>query len=168
MEPGWPLSLPQRIWVIDIRTHVGAPLAVCDRCGPLQRSPDQALRTSVLHHLSLDAQSDVTPQHLRTCQCGRHGCPWHGRTRGCSGPILLALFWSPGPGTWRLADLCHQCCAATPHTAPVPHAPPAATHRPPDASPPEDPDEEQPLVWETACLSCCVTHDGTCEEAPPQ
>lgn len=168
MEPGRPLCLPQRIWAVAIRTQIEEPLAVCDRCGPLQRSPGQALRTAALQHLARHAQRDVTPPHLRTCQCGRNDCPWHGRTRGCSGSILLALIWSPGPATWRLADLCHQCCTSTPNTAPVPHrTPPAAAHCPRPATPPPDTTEEEHLLaWDSAC-PYGSTHDGACEGTCP-
>lgn len=164
MESGRPDSLPQRIWTVDIRTCSGTSAAACNTCGPLQYYPDRGLRTVVLSHLARHARRDVTPQHLRTCQCGRRGCPWHSRTRGCSGPILLALARSPGAGTWRLTDLCHQCCITTPHTAPVPHhAPPANADRSrPAAAPPDDADEEQPLVWENTCPACDA-HDEDCE-----
>jgi hypothetical protein len=164
MEPGRAVSLPQRIWTVDICTRFAAPAAVCHTCGPLPRSPDRALRTAVLRHLARHARRDVTPPHLRTCQCGRRGCPWHGRTRGCSGPILLALVRSPSAGTWRLADLCHQCAVTTPHTAPVPHhtPPAAASHSLPSATSRADAEDEQLAVWESVCPSCHV-QDGTCQ-----
>ncbi|SEG85308.1 hypothetical protein SAMN05216223_11632 [Actinacidiphila yanglinensis] len=167
MEPGPAVSLPQRIWTVAITTRFGASGASCGACGPLQHLPDQALRTTALHHLALHARSDVTPPHLRVCQCGHRGCPWHGRHRGCAGPVLLTLTCTPTVGTWRLADLCHQCALTTPHTTPVPHHTPAvaASHsRRPTTAPTMDTDEEQPVVWETACPSC-NTQDGNCAQS---
>jgi hypothetical protein len=166
MEPGRPVSLPQRIWTVDIRTRPGTAAAVCGTCGPLRHPQDRAVRAAALRHLALHALRDITPPHLRTCQCGRRGCPWHGRHRGCAGPVLLTLTRSPTAGTWRLADLCRQCAITTPHTVPVPeHAPAAAPGRNRAATDVEA-DEGQPLVWETACPSC-GTHDGTCTWACP-
>jgi hypothetical protein len=164
MQPGRPVSLSQRIWTVDIRTRPGAPAVVCTACGPLPHSPNQALRAAALHHLARHAHRDITPPHLRTCQCGRLGCPWHGRTRGCSGPILLTLVRSTGAGTWRLADLCHQCCTVTPHAAPIPlHTPAATAGRSRPAAAHVDAEEEQPAVWESTCRMCNAP-DGACDE----
>lgn len=155
MEPGRPVSLPQRIWTVDIRTRFGSSAAVCDTCGPLQHSPDRALRTAVLRHLARHAHRDVTPQHLRTCQCGRRGCPWHRRHRGCTGVILLAVTCEEASRSWRLADVCRQCVTATAHTAPVPgladpasSTPGAAVHLG------EEEEDEQPQVWAPGCPAC--------------
>jgi hypothetical protein len=162
MEPGRPVSLPQRIWTVDIRTRFGASAAVCGTCGPLRNPPDRALRAAALHHLARHAHRDVTPVHLRICQCGRRGCPWHSRHRGCAGPILLTLTRSPTAGTWRLADLCRQCAVTTPHTAPIPqHAPVVTDRSGPASDQTAEDDEELPLVWETVCPPC-GTHDRTC------
>ena len=92
----------------------------------------QSLRAGVLSHLACHARRDVTPPHLRTCQCGKSGCPWHRRHRGCAGPIVLSLTHGAHSPTWQLADTCHQCCAAMPSTAAVPE-PPAQTASAPRA-----------------------------------
>jgi hypothetical protein len=149
MEPGRPVSLPQRIWTVDIAARFGASGAACDTCGPLRHPPNQALRDTALHHLALHALRDVTPPHLRTCQCGRHGCPWHRRHRGCAGPIHLSLTRKNSPHSWRLADMCEQCATATPHTAAVPQLLPSSADAPP-ATPHSSVkcEEELPQVWE--------------------
>lgn len=168
MGPGRHMPYPPRIWTVDVRARGGVVTAECRSCGPVrgQGTHPDTVRRSVISHLAGHARRDLTPAHLRTCQCGRRGCPWHGRTRGCSGPILLALVWSPGAGTWRLGDLCHQCCATMPYAAPVPHHTPAVTtgRHYPAAIRSADAGEEQSLVWETACPSCS-TQDGTCDGA---
>ena len=162
MESGTLPCLPQRIWTVDIHAHPGKVIAVCRACGPLRNGdePGPPLRTTALRHLARHARCDPTPAHLHTCQCGRRGCPWHARHRGCSGPILLALTRDAGAGTWRLADLCHQCYSTTPHTAAVPHHAPSATADRPNSAAGQaaEDDEEQPLTWETSCPSC----GGTC------
>jgi hypothetical protein len=155
MEPGLAASLPQRIWTVAIATRSGTSGAACGTCGPIS-SVGPALRSAALRHLALHALRDVTPPHLRVCQCGRRGCPWHGRHRGCAGPVLLTITCTPTAGTWRLADLCRQCAITTPHTIPVlHHTLPATADRPhPAAAPPADTDEDQPPVWEDSCPSC--------------
>ncbi|MCX5063784.1 MULTISPECIES: hypothetical protein [unclassified Streptomyces] len=57
---------------------------------------------------------------LRSCQCRLRGCVWHPRHRGCAGRVLLALTRDLSGRTWRLADACAACAAATSHTAVVP------------------------------------------------
>lgn len=88
-------------------------------------------RASALAHLAQHARSTPLPHHLRTCRCREEGCTWHTRHRGCEGGILLAL--TRRAATWRLADLCRGCAAATPHTARVEEAasvplPPVVPH----------------------------------------
>ncbi len=73
-----------------------------------------------MNHLALHARSEPLPAHLRTCRCGEHGCRWHPRHRGCSGPIALLLARSAGGRIWRLTDACRACAAATEHAATVP------------------------------------------------
>lgn len=165
MEPGLAASLPQRIWTVAIATRSGTSGAACGTCGPIS-SAGPALRSAALHHLALHALRDVTPPHLRVCQCGRRGCPWHGRHRGCAGPVLLTITCTPTAGTWRLADLCRQCAITTPHTAAVPqHAPTPGRNRAAADRTAEE-DEEQSPAWETTCPSCGA-HDGTCTWACP-
>ncbi|WP_254076277.1 hypothetical protein [Streptomyces sp. P3] len=77
-------------------------------------------RSAALSHLACHASTDVLPGHLRICQCRERGCSWHPRHRGCAGPVLLALTRDRSGRTWRLADACAACAAATSHTAIVP------------------------------------------------
>ncbi|MDC2960400.1 hypothetical protein PO587_38850 [Streptomyces gilvifuscus] len=77
-------------------------------------------RSAALAHLADHARADALPPHLRTCQCRERGCCWHPRHRGCAGPVLLALTRDRSGRTWRLADTCAACTAATSHTAIVP------------------------------------------------
>lgn len=153
MGPGRLTSFPPRIWTVDIRTRSGAPFAECRTCGPVPGHGTQssAVRRAVITHLADHARRDVTPSHLRTCQCGHRGCPWHRPHRGCTGPVRLALTYDAASRWWRLTDLCHQCCQATVATTSVPHVPvPAGEHAPaasPAAGSPALPYEE-PLVWD--------------------
>lgn len=183
MGPGRLATYPQRLWTVDIRTVPGPPAAVCRTCGPLDpdRPPHTTPRAAVLRHLAAHARRDVTPPHLRTCQCGRNGCHWHPRHRGCAGPVQLALTRNTSSHTWQLADTCRQCCLATPGTAAVPELSPPRTPTdtapptgqqpgsplsapssprvPPDAAPGEDDDQAQ--VWDSACPQCPGAA-GTC------
>ncbi|WP_308401037.1 hypothetical protein [Streptomyces sp. AC512_CC834] len=77
-------------------------------------------RSAALTHLASHARTEALPAHLRTCQCHALGCSWHSRSRGCGGPVLLALTRQTGGRSWRLADTCAACAAATGGTAVVP------------------------------------------------
>jgi hypothetical protein len=161
MGPGQFTSFPPRLWAVDIVTGNGRPTATCRVCGPLADShpPRTTLRGTVLRHLARHARSDLTPAHLRTCQCGRRGCPWHRPHHGCHGPIVLALTRSSDSRTWQLADACHRCCTTMPATATVLEPPPARRHTAHQGSchstqhthedNSHDADEEYALVWET-------------------
>lgn len=111
----------RRIWTVELRPRSGGPSLVCVHCTartpPLQAS---SARSAVLAHLACHARSEVLPGHLRTCQCRAQGCCWHRRHRGCAGPVLLALTRDGSGRTWRLADTCAACAAATSNTAVVP------------------------------------------------
>lgn len=111
----------RRIWTVELRPQAGGPALVCPSCtahtSPLQAS---AARSAVLAHLACHARTDALPTHLRSCQCHRQGCLWHPRHRGCAGPVRLALTRDRSGRTWRLADTCTACAAATSHTAVVP------------------------------------------------
>lgn len=168
MGPGSLGFLPPRTWTVEIHSRHGGPVAICRACGPVARGPH--LRTGVLHHLARHARREALPGHLRTCQCGRRGCPWHPRRRPCSGPVALALTCGTNCRAWRLTDACAQCRAAMPHTAPVPeilHTPseehPQPGSRPPAPSPPAaDPAGENPgqgQTWEALCARCGQTPD---------
>ncbi|MEH0415255.1 hypothetical protein, partial [Streptomyces scabiei] len=73
-----------------------------------------------LAHLACHVRADALPVYLRSCQCRLRGCVWHPRHRGCAGRVLLALTRDLSGRTWRLADTCAACAAATNHTAVVP------------------------------------------------
>ncbi len=156
MESGPPATGPWRIWTVDIRSRCGTSDIVCHSCGPLPHLPGRPLRTTALRHLARHARRDVTLTHLRICQCSRLGCPWHRRHRGCTGPVLLTLTCSAG--TWRLADVCHQCRAATSQAAAIPEHTRTGPATPVDQAPSvahvEQTEDEQALVWETSCPSC--------------
>lgn len=157
MGPGRLMSFPPRIWTVDVRTRGGAVTAECRNCGPVREHGTQtrAVRRTVISHLAGHARRDLTPPHLRTCQCGRRGCPWHRRHRGCSGPVLLALAREAGSHVWRLADLCRQCCLAIPHTAVVRHAAPFTTAvEDIGSNSGTTENEEDQLVWEAVCPHC--------------
>ena len=156
MGHGRPTPYPPRIWTVDIRTRNGTPAAECRTCGQVRDhgGGTTTVRRTVISHLAGHARRDLTPDHLRTCQCGHRGCPWHRPHRGCSGSIRLALTVDAASRRWRLADLCHQCCQATAGTTSVPHPPPS-TARPasaadPAASASTDFTDDDPLVWGTA------------------
>ncbi|MFG2134985.1 hypothetical protein ACGFNV_45620 [Streptomyces sp. NPDC048751] len=111
----------RRIWTVDLHPQAGGPRLVCAHCtahtAPLEAA---SARSAALAHLACHARGDVVPGYLRTCQCRTLGCTWHPRHRGCAGPVLLALTRSRSGRTWRLADTCAACAAATSHTAVVP------------------------------------------------
>jgi hypothetical protein len=111
----------RRIWTVELRSRAGAPRLVCTRCTPRTPPPGAvSARSAALAHLACHASTDVLPGHLRICQCRERGCSWHPRHRGCGGPVLLALTRDHSGRTWRLADACAACAAATSHTAIVP------------------------------------------------
>lgn len=124
----------RRIWTVELRPRPGGPALVCPTCtahtSPLTGS---SARSAVLAHLACHARADALPAHLRSCQCQARGCRWHPRHRGCAGPVLLALTRDRSGRTWRLADTCAACAAATCNTAVVPDTLSGST-RPP-ASP---------------------------------
>ncbi|MFE1797720.1 hypothetical protein ACFW9L_16335 [Streptomyces sp. NPDC059517] len=117
----------RRIWRVELRSRAGEPHLFCLQCQahtpPLEAS---SARSAALAHLASHARTDALPGHLRTCQCRTHGCSWHPRSRGCAGPVLLALTRDAGGRSWRLADTCAACAAATSHTALVPDTLPSA------------------------------------------
>nr|WSY48830.1 hypothetical protein OG999_00800 [Streptomyces sp. NBC_00886] len=111
----------RRIWTVELRPQAGGPTLVCPSCtartSPLQAS---SARSAALAHLACHARADALPTYLRSCQCRLQGCVWHPRHRGCAGQVLLALTRDRSDRTWRLADTCAACAAATSHTAVVP------------------------------------------------
>ncbi|GAX57903.1 hypothetical protein SO3561_09474 [Streptomyces olivochromogenes] len=112
----------RRIWTVELRSRADGPRLVCPHCTVLHTRPLQAAsaRSAALAHLACHASTDALPGYLRTCQCRARGCSWHPRHRGCAGPVLLALTRDRSGRTWRLADACAACAAATSHTAIVP------------------------------------------------
>lgn len=111
----------RRIWTVELRSRAGGPSLVCPHC-TVHATPLTAAsaRSAALAHLACHARTDALPGYLRTCQCRARGCSWHPRHRGCAGPVLLALTRDRSGRTWRLADACAACAAATSHTAVVP------------------------------------------------
>ncbi|MFD6311111.1 hypothetical protein [Streptomyces nigra] len=111
----------RRIWTVELRPQAGSPTLVCPSC-TVRASPLQAssARSAALAHLACHARADALPVYLRSCQCRLQGCSWHPRHRGCAGRVLLALTRDRSGRTWRLADACAACAAATSHTAVVP------------------------------------------------
>ncbi|MGW9031158.1 hypothetical protein ACWGQ5_45380 [Streptomyces sp. NPDC055722] len=134
-----------RIWTVELRPRADGPRVVCRHC--TVRTPPvtaTSARSAALEHLACHARTDVLPGHLRTCQCRERGCLWHPRHRGCAGPVLLALTRDRSGRTWRLADACAACVAATSHTTAVPdtllgHRRPRPSDRLPTASPSRPP-----------------------------
>lgn len=110
----------RRIWTVELRSRAGGPSLVCAHCTAHTSLMAASARSAALAHLACHARTDVLPGHLRTCQCRERGCSWHPRHRGCAGPVLLALTRDHSGRTWRLADACAACAAATSHTAVVP------------------------------------------------
>ncbi|MGJ3558097.1 hypothetical protein ACR6C2_00715 [Streptomyces sp. INA 01156] len=111
----------RRIWTVELRPRAGGLTLACLSCAP-PSAPLEAssARSAVLTHLARHARTDALPTYLRSCQCRTQGCWWHPRHRGCAGPVLLALTRDRSGRTWRLADTCAACAAATSHTAAVP------------------------------------------------
>lgn len=118
----------RRTWTVELRPQSGGPALHCPQCSlGTTPVPPACARATVLAHLALHARRAALPGHLRTCQCQQHGCHWHPRHRGCAGPILLVLTREHSGRTWRLADTCTACAAATAYTAVVPDTTLAAT-----------------------------------------
>jgi hypothetical protein len=135
----------RRIWTVELRSRAGASSLVCTRCTTLPPPPGGAsARSAALAHLACHASTDALPGHLRICQCRERGCSWHPRHRGCAGPVLLALTRDHHGRTWRLADACAACAAATSHTAIVPDTVLGPRRRPAtcssDSAPPRQPE----------------------------
>ncbi|MFC4469296.1 hypothetical protein ACFPH6_33090 [Streptomyces xiangluensis] len=126
----------RRVWTVELRPHPGGPSLICPRCtahtSPLHGG---AARSAALSHLASHARAESLPGHLRTCQCRAQGCCWHPRHRGCAGPVRLALTRDRSGRTWRLADTCTACAAATSHTAVVPDTLLGSTHQPSPCAP---------------------------------
>ncbi|MFE7834755.1 hypothetical protein ACFU53_01360 [Streptomyces sp. NPDC057474] len=127
----------RRIWTVELRPRAGGPRLVCPHCTAHTPSlKASSARSAALAHLACHARADTLPGHLRTCQCRERGCSWHPRHRGCGGPVLLALTRDRSGRTWRLADTCAACAAATSHTAVVPDTLLGPRRLRPDACPP--------------------------------
>ncbi|CAL9329363.1 hypothetical protein SUDANB106_00039 [Streptomyces sp. enrichment culture] len=124
MGPGTTPRPLQRTWTVTIHPRCGVPTLRCAACGLLPRSSGASpIRRLVLAHLADHASRSPLPPHLRTCQCREDGCRRHSRHRGCDGPLLLLLTRDLRGRTWHLADTCHACATATPHSARVPETP---------------------------------------------
>ncbi|MGW2056722.1 hypothetical protein ACWCOZ_22900 [Streptomyces sp. NPDC001840] len=121
MRLGGAHAAVRRIWTVELQSQAGGPTLVCPSCAartfPLQAS---SARSAALAHLACHVRADALPVYLRSCQCRLRGCVWHPRHRGCAGRVLLALTRDLSGRTWRLADTCAACAAATSHTAVVP------------------------------------------------
>ncbi|MDR6980995.1 hypothetical protein J2X68_007737 [Streptomyces sp. 3330] len=111
----------RRIWTVELSPRADGPCLICPHCTtPPPSLKASSARSIALAHLACHARADTLPLHLRTCQCRERGCSWHPRHRGCGGPVLLVLTRDRSGRTWRLADACAACAAATSHTAVVP------------------------------------------------
>ncbi|WP_109031392.1 hypothetical protein [Streptomyces rubrogriseus] len=111
----------RRVWTVELRPRAGELRLFCIQCQAHTSPVDgSSARSAALAHLASHARAEALPGHLRTCQCHALGCSWHSRTRGCGGPVLLALTRQAGGRSWRLADACAACAAATGGTAVVP------------------------------------------------
>jgi hypothetical protein len=153
----------RRIWTVELRPQAGGPALVCPSCTartfPLQAS---SARSAALAHLACHVRADALPAHLRSCQCRLRGCVWHPRHRGCAGRVLLALTRDLSGRTWRLADACTACAAATSHTAVVPDT--LLSPPPPAASAPtrprvhgDEPQRVREMLTHLASALSCVT-----------
>jgi hypothetical protein len=121
MGPSMTQHQVTRVWTVEIRLVTGDPVVTCSQCGPVPVAPRTvALRTVILTHLARHARNEALTPYLRTCRCGEHGCRWHPRHRGCSGPLVLLLTRVAHGRAWRLADACRACATATEHAAEVP------------------------------------------------
>ncbi|MEU2900354.1 hypothetical protein ACWC4E_29935 [Streptomyces sp. NPDC001273] len=141
----------RRIWTVELRPQAGGSSLRCPHC--TARTPSleaSSARSAALAHLADHALADALPPHLRTCQCRERGCCWHPRHRGCAGPVLLALTRDRSGRTWRLADTCAACTAATSHTAIVPDTlcSPHPANTPARARRPHNDDEHRQRVRE--------------------
>ncbi|AQS65579.1 hypothetical protein B1H29_36900 [Streptomyces pactum] len=111
----------RRVWTVELRPRAGGPRLFCIQCKAHTHPVDvSSARSAALTHLASHARAEALPGHLRTCQCRALGCTWHSRSRGCGGLVLLALTRQAGGRSWRLADACAACAAATSETAVVP------------------------------------------------
>ena len=108
----------RRTWTVEIRPLSLGRALLCDRCGPVPVGPG-GVRASVVAHLAHHARGEALAYHLRTCQCGQHGCQWHPRHRGCGGPLVLLLARERSGCLWRLSDVCRACAAVTADAAVV-------------------------------------------------
>lgn len=145
----------RRTWTVEICPLPGGTVLACAQCGVVPVGPGSAAaRRAALAHLAGHARCEPLAPHLRTCRCGQRGCQWHPRHRGCDGLILLVVARTDSGRTWRLADLCQACTAATGHAAAVPESDSRRTTAPCDAL----------LPHGLAPASPALQHDGT-EEA---
>lgn len=128
-----PCPAPPRAWTVELRPHFDGLLLACRQCPHAPRRVTAATaRHAALTHLARHAHTDLRPPHLRICQCHEHGCRWHPRHRGCTGPVRLLLTREHGGRLWRLTDACAACAAVTTQAAVVPDTALAA---PPQSSP---------------------------------
>ncbi|WP_327293551.1 MULTISPECIES: hypothetical protein [unclassified Streptomyces] len=140
MRPRTPEPLRCRTWTVELRPHQGDCVLVCPQCTPDGGSFTlPSARAAVLAHLARHARRDALAPYLRTCQCHERGCRWHPRHRGCSGPVILVLAREHSGRTWRLADTCTACAAATQHAAIVPETDPGPKAEPPAPARPAGP-----------------------------
>ncbi|GAA2463136.1 hypothetical protein [Streptomyces macrosporus] len=127
---------PRRTWTVTLNPPSNDPGLHCTACGPLPHSAGTPPRNAALDHLGDHVHHTPLEPHLRTCQCREDGCRGHPRHRGCDGLVALYLTHHPTHRSWRLADLCHACATATPHTAKVPDLPQPPPPQRPSAPPP--------------------------------
>jgi len=128
-------SAARRAWQVTIDPQAHRLACTAPGCpGPAPTgAAGQAAQQVALAHLAAHAQYEPLDSHLRTCRCHAHGCTWHPRHRGCTGPIQLTVFRQRRGRAWHLADTCTGCAHLIPHAAPVPD--PTATTGPAPAPP---------------------------------
>ena len=110
----------RRAWRVDIGPDPHRATCFAPSCPEPLHLTGRTIHEAALVHLAAHAQHELLAGHLRTCRCHAHGCAWHPRHRGCTGPIVLTVFRQRHGRTWQLADTCTGCARAIPHAAPVP------------------------------------------------
>jgi hypothetical protein len=137
------MALPVRAWSVTINICAGQATVTCSACHSFIALPGSPVLRQARRHLAGHLADAPLPSHLRICQCRERGCTWHRQPVPCSGPLRLLLICSSNGRTWHLADICHGCARAIPHSAPVPEPPsPTPSTRPSIKAPVPDPSDE--------------------------
>lgn len=124
-------SAARRAWQVTIGPDARRLACTAPNC-PAATGVDivgRSAQQAALGHLAAHAQHEPLDEHLRTCRCHAHGCTWHPRHRGCTGPIQLTVFRQRRGRAWHLADTCTGCAHLIPYAAAVPDPSPATGPR---------------------------------------